>query len=128
MTSPENEKLVTNFCNLFTQPDIEKITALASESIEYHNMPWEPSFGHEAIRKLLGPFINPARCSKIEIHHTLSSGDIVMNERTETWEYEDVTVVLPVAGVFKVENGKISLWNDYFDEKTIQPLTDRLYK
>jgi len=128
MSCHENEQLVTKFCNLFTQPDIEKIAALTTEDVEYHNMPWETSFGHEAIRKLLGPFVNPARCSKMEIHHTMSRNDVVMNERTETWEYEGTVVVLPVAGVFRIREGKIALWNDYFDEKTIKPLIDQLYK
>lgn len=123
-----NVDLVTGFCNLFTQPDIEKIVALTNEDIVYHNMPWEPSNGHDAVRKLLGPFVNPASCTKMEIHRSFAEGDIVMNQRTETWEYKDVKVVLPVAGIFRIENGKIVHWNDYFDEKTIEPLIDILYK
>lgn len=122
-----NKNLVIDFCNLFLQPDIEKIAALTTEDVVYHNMPWEPSYGHEAIRKLLGPFVNPGRCTKMEIHHTLAEGDLVMNQRTETWEYKDVIVVLPVAGVFRIQAGKIAHWNDYFDEKTIKPLIDLLY-
>lgn len=43
MSCHENEQLVTKFCNLFTQPDIEKIAALTTEDVEYHNMPWETS-------------------------------------------------------------------------------------
>jgi len=26
---------------------------------------------------------------------------------------------LPVAGVFEIQNGKITLWRDYFDRQTI---------
>ncbi|EPB9494523.1 TPA: hypothetical protein L4Q76_001761 [Pseudomonas aeruginosa] len=78
-------------------------------------------------RKLLGPFVNPGRCTRMQIHRTMSQDDMVMNERTETWEYEGTTVVLPVAGVFRIEDGKIARWNDYFDEKTIKPLIERFY-
>jgi limonene-1,2-epoxide hydrolase len=123
-----NERFVTEFCNLFMQPDIEKIVALTTEDVVYHNMPWDPSYGHEAIRKLLGPFLNPCRCTKMEIHRTLSEADIVMNQRTETWEYEGVKVVLPVAGIFQVKDGRVACWQDYFNEETIWPLIKILYK
>ncbi|ERY35694.1 hypothetical protein Q067_02329 [Pseudomonas aeruginosa BL13] len=75
----------------------------------------------------MGPFVNPGRCTRMQIHRTMSQDDMVMNERTETWEYEGTTVVLPVAGVFRIEDGKIARWNDYFDEKTIKPLIERFY-
>ena len=56
--------------------------------------------------------------------HTLAEGDIVMNARDETWEHKGVKVVLPVAGVFRVRDGVITHWSDYFDVTTIQPLLD----
>jgi limonene-1,2-epoxide hydrolase len=124
----ENKKLVTDFCNLFMQSDIEKIVALTTEDIVYHNMPWNASYGHDSVRKLLGPFVNPGKCTRMEIHETIAEGNIVMNHRSETWEYNGISIVLPVAGVFRIEKGKIAHWNDYFDEKTISPLIEMLYK
>ena len=38
-----------------------------------------------------------------------------MNERIDTLVIGDVTTKLPVAGIFKVHDGKITEWRDYFD-------------
>ena len=38
-----------------------------------------------------------------------------MNERVDTLVIGDASTKLPVAGIFKIENGKITEWRDYFD-------------
>jgi limonene-1,2-epoxide hydrolase len=58
-----------------------------------------------------------------EILHQTSSGTlesgIVLNERNDRIEIHGRWTALPVAGVFKIRDGKISLWRDYFDKQTI---------
>jgi limonene-1,2-epoxide hydrolase len=58
-----------------------------------------------------------------EILHQTSSGTIndgiVMNERDDRVEIHGRWATLPVAGIFKIREGKISLWRDYFDRQTI---------
>jgi limonene-1,2-epoxide hydrolase len=55
--------------------------------------------------------------------HQTSSGTIdeatVMNERDDRVEIHGRWATLPVAGIFKIHKGKISLWRDYFDRQTI---------
>ena len=124
--SEANRKLVTDFCDRLLAGDTGKMVGYLSDDVLYHNMPWEPVTGHEGVRKVLSPLIDcdPCAITKMEIHHTLAEGDTVMNARDETWEHRGVKIVLPVAGVFRVADGKITHWSDYFDVATIQPLLD----
>jgi limonene-1,2-epoxide hydrolase len=52
-----------------------------------------------------------------------SSGDLmkgtVLNERDDRVEIHGRWTTLPVAGVFEIENGKLTLWRDYFDRQAI---------
>lgn len=129
--SAENEKKVTDFCNSLFDADMAKSVQYLSEDVEYHNMPWEPVTGHAGVRKVLDPFVHGENnlLEKMDISHTSSSGNTVMNERLETWTKGDVTVKLPVVGMFEFNSqGKICRWHDYFDAKTIAPLMEALKK
>jgi len=43
-----------------------------------------------------------------------------MNERTDRFEMGGRWIELPVAGLFTVQDGKITLWRDYFDDATFR--------
>lgn len=121
-----NERLVTDFCNALADGLAAMLPYLADDVL-YHNMPWEPVTGHAGVRQVLEPFIGSQKLlQKMEIKHTTSAGNVVMNERLETWVKGDVTVLLPVLGVFTIADGKIAKWCDYFDAGTVTPLTDAL--
>ena len=124
--SAENERLVTEFCQAFLEADIAKLLTYLSEDIVYQNMPWKPVTGHEEVRKVLTPFIHGANCALtgMEITHTTSSGNVVMNERLENWQKGAVSLDLPVMGVFEIEDGKIAKWRDYFDGPALTPLME----
>ena len=128
--SAENEKLVTDFCLSLQDADMGKLVAYLSEDVVYHNIPWQPVTGHAGVRQVLGPFIEgPNRASvKMDIKHTTSSGNTVMNERLETWTKGSVRLELPVLGVFELQNGKIRQWRDYFDAKSVAPLMEAVQK
>ena len=121
-----NEQLVTDFCNALAD-GLAAILPYLADDVLYHNMPWEPVTGHAGVRQVLEPFIGSQQLlQKMEIKHTTSAGNVVMNERLETWVKGDVTVLLPVLGVFTIADGKIAKWYDYFDAATVTPLTDAL--
>ena len=119
--SAENERLVTDFC-MGLQTEFAKTFERLAEDVDYLNVPMDPVKGREASRKFLEPFAPCLR--KMEILHTTSHGDVVMNERLETWVEGAVQVDLPVVGVFEIRNGKIAKWRDYFDLATIAPLLE----
>ena len=44
------------------------------------------------------------------------SGNVVLNERIDIFTHENGgQITLPVMGTLTVENGKITVWRDYFD-------------
>ena len=124
--STDNEQFVTDFCNSLTSGDMSRVVSYLSEDVFYHNMPWAPVNGHAGVHEVLDPFVNANLLEKMEIKHTSSSGNVVTNERLETWVKGDVRVLLPVLGVFTLTNGKITKWCDYFDSGTIAPLMEAL--
>ena len=113
--SAENEKLVTDFCNAWSTLDTDRILSYLSEDCFYHNIPMEPLVGHAAIRNFVEPFLKDAQSAEFEIKHTTSAGNVVMNERVDTFVMGPKTISLPVAGIFEITNGKIAAWRDYFD-------------
>lgn len=52
------------------------------------------------------------------ILHIAAAGNVVLAERLDKFVIGDRSVELPVAGVFEVRDGKISVWRDYFDMAT----------
>lgn len=123
--STTNEQLVTDFCEALADGGLSAILPYLAEDVLYHNMPWAPVTGHAGVCEVLEPFVGARNfLEKMEIKHTTASDNVVMNERRETWVKGEVTVVLPVLGVFTITDGKISTWCDYFDSGTIAPLME----
>ncbi len=113
--SAENEKLVTDFCAAWSKLNVDEILGYLTEDCFYHNIPMEPLVGHAAIRGFAEPFLKDAQSAVFEIKHTTSAGNVVMNERVDTFVMGPKTISLPVAGIFEITAGKISAWRDYFD-------------
>ena len=128
--STENEKIVTEFCQSLLGADMAKVVTYLSADVLYHNIPWEPVTGHAGVRQVLDPFIHGANCAitRMDIKNTTSSGNVVMNERVETWVKGSVRLELPVVGAFELKDGKITKWRDYFDSATIAPLMEAIQR
>jgi limonene-1,2-epoxide hydrolase len=116
--SAENEKIVTDFCKAWSRMNIEEILAFMSDDAVYHNIPLPPAKGKTAIRAVCDGFLKMADSMEFKILHTVSAGNLVMNERVDSFQFKGgKQASIPVAGVFEVSNGKISAWRDYFDMK-----------
>lgn len=126
--SMDNAQLVTEFCNCWQKGDMDEILSYLATDVVYQNMPWKPVVGHIGVRQVLGPFLQGDNCalSKMEIIYSTSTGNVVMNERLETWDKGDVHLELPVMGVFELQDDKIARWRDYFDSKAMRPLIEAL--
>jgi limonene-1,2-epoxide hydrolase len=76
--------------------------------------------GPEAIRAKLELGLGTLLRIPTTIHELIEQGDTVMVERTEVWHHRSgERATLPVAAVFKFRDGKIVLWRDYWDAKTL---------
>ncbi len=117
MTTPQTDPdlVVRAFCECWSRCDLDEMMSYFAADAVYHNIPMEPNVGHEAIRAFLTVFLESTSDLDFAVHHQVSAGNLVMNERTDTMTIGDKSVVLPVAGVFEVADGKIVAWRDYFD-------------
>lgn len=111
--STENEKIVTNFCNSLEDGDMAKSVQYLSEDVDYQNVGLSKVAGHAGVRELLDEWIDGDNqlLTKMDIKHTASTGNIVMNVRLERWALGDVAAYLPTMGMFELNNdGKICRW------------------
>ncbi|KAA9159320.1 limonene-1,2-epoxide hydrolase [Amycolatopsis acidicola] len=117
--STSDEELVTDFCVRWADPDPALLASYFTEDAVYHNIPMEPVRGRDAIREFIENFLKGFDGIDFEIHRQVSSGGLVMNERTDTLRKGDTATPLPVMGTFEIVDGKIAAWRDYFDLNTI---------
>ena len=110
------EKIVTEFCNAWPRKNVEELLAFFSDDAVYHNIPMEPVRGKAGIKAAINTFLPMAKSLQFKILHTAAAGNVVMNERVDIFDLGNgKTISLPVAGVFEVNNNKITAWRDYFD-------------
>ena len=114
----ENLQRVRSFINAWKRNDLDEIMSFFAEDCVYHNIPLEPMKGAKAIRAALDGFMQMLGAIEIDTKLQIAVGDTVMNERIDTFSPPGKgRYGLPVAGVFVVKNGKITVWRDYFDTR-----------
>ncbi|HEX5365383.1 MAG TPA: limonene-1,2-epoxide hydrolase family protein [Acidimicrobiales bacterium] len=111
---------VTEFIRRINAGDLEGALALCAEDIEYDNVPMDAVHGRDAAREFLAPMVGDGAGADWVVHQQVAEGDVVMNERTDGFRFGDTRVELPVAGLFRVRDGLITLWRDYFDMRTFE--------
>jgi limonene-1,2-epoxide hydrolase len=109
-----NDTMIREFLAAWERRDTEHIVNAFTDDGVYHSVPLTPIVGKAAIREFVAGFtdVPPGR---LEIHHQVAVGDIVMNERTDYITLNGAPVVLPICGVFEIEGGRIKAWREYFD-------------
>ena len=116
--STEAERIVNDFCKAFARKNIDEIMGFFTDDAVYHNMPMEPLKGTEAIRTAINSFLPGSDRIEFKILHTASNNNIVFNERMDMFDIGEKRIEVPVAGMFEIRGGKITLWRDYFDLQT----------
>ena len=110
------EKVVTEFCNAWPRKNIDELLGFFTDDAVYHNIPFEPARGKEAIRATINTFLPMAKSLHFKVLKSASAGNVVFNERVDVFDLGGgKTISLPVAGVFEITGSKISAWRDYFD-------------
>ena len=117
------DDLVREFIAALVARDLETAATMVTDDFEYDNVPMGKAFGPDGLKNTLNGFFS--MCTEIdwEILRQTSSGDLshgtVLNERDDRVHIHGRKATLPVAGVFEIRNGKLTLWRDYFDKQTI---------
>lgn len=116
--------VVRAFCAAFGRRDVDELMGFFTEDAVYHNIPLAPVQGTAGIRGLLEMFMKPAESVDFAMLHIAAGDGVVFTERVDTFVISGKKVVLPVAGVFELRDGKISAWRDYFDMATWSKQSD----
>jgi limonene-1,2-epoxide hydrolase len=109
------EEVVDRFMACFAAKDLDGALALVSDDVHYDNVPIGDMRGKDAMREFLTPLVGGNGPVEFEVHRKAASGNLVFNERTDRMVVKGKQIALPVAGVFEVDDGKITFWRDYFD-------------
>jgi limonene-1,2-epoxide hydrolase len=102
--------------------DFGAVAAHCTEDCVYEDVPYAEAtaVGPEAIRAKLELGLGSLERIPTTIHEIVERGDTMMVERTEVWHHKTgERATLRVAAVFKFRDGKICLWRDYWDAKTL---------
>jgi limonene-1,2-epoxide hydrolase len=112
-------EVVTALVAACERRDLDAVCALVTDDIEYDNVPIGKVFGPDGVRKVLSGGVM-AEADEVEwrVLAQTSGGDTVMNERVDRFRLNDRWIEIPIAAVFKVRDGRICLWRDYFDLDT----------
>ena len=116
--SASPEQVVNEFLEHINVMDLSSAIVLLSDNCEYDNVPMGKVFGRTQIYEYLLPMTE--RCTEIDwiTIRQAASGSLVMNERLDRFLWPHGWVEVPVAGIFEVVAGHITLWRDYFDLPT----------
>ncbi len=127
MSEPTPEALFGAFIERIEALDLDGACALVTDDVEYDNVPIGKSFGPDGIKAVLGPMLGPIEEVRFEVLRQVAVGPLVMNERVDRFRAGERWLELPVAGVFEVTGGKISLWRDFFDMRSFEEQLQGLF-
>ena len=117
-------RTVQLFIEAIERRDLDAALALVADDCVYDNVPVGPVRGPDGIRRILAPLVETSDEVDWPVLRTASIGDVVLNERLDRFRSGDRWIELPVAGVWEVVDGRITLWRDYFDLATYRRQLD----
>ena len=110
--------VVADFLTAFEAMDFDTALGFIAPNCEYTNVPMGSATGPEGVRGVLEPFFEPIDENDFVIHRKAVEGKVVFYERLDRHRLGDAWRELPVTGVFEVEDGRITVWREYFDLAT----------
>jgi limonene-1,2-epoxide hydrolase len=114
-----DEHAVIRLWKALSDRDWEAVKSFLSADCVYVDMPLGPTLaarGPEDIVKRLRIGFEPLVGYQNHDGVLLSNGSDVMYEHSETWNWASgETAVLQYVSVHRVEDGKVTLWKDYWD-------------
>lgn len=126
-------KVVREFLASWQSGDIDKVMSFFASDVYYANHPSlsgaDPVIkGLDNIRAFLSPFLRKDPLTvpftfRTEIDNVIAGEDGVAVERRDVFDSGQLHLAVPVAAMFRVKDGKISYWVDYFDGAAFGPVT-----
>lgn len=109
------QETVNEFIRRVCAKDLDGACELVSDEVEYDNVPMGKNHGPDEMKAFLAPMLGDMEVDFI-VHREAATGNVVLNERTDRFSVGGKDYDIAVAGVFELnDQGRISLWRDYFD-------------
>jgi limonene-1,2-epoxide hydrolase len=106
--------VVENFLNALAAQDFGTTDALLADDLVYQNVGLPTFRGGARVRKMLRSAQGRVGF-EVKFHRNVADGGTVLNERTDAVVFGPLRLQFWVCGVFEVDDGRITLWRDYFD-------------
>lgn len=109
-------QVVLAFCKLMVKRNAEALRPLLADDAVYQNVGKPPFAGASAIvENLASQFAAFPDSYQYRVVSVVADGDVVLTERLDMIRNaEGVLHGVPVMGAFKVHDGRISRWTDYW--------------
>ncbi len=111
--------VVNAFMHAMEKKDYDTGLQFVADDCVYVNGPVGTMHGPAGVRAMLEPFFEPILENIFVVRRELVSGATVVLERLDRHRLPGGWVELPVTGVFEVHDGRINVWNEYFDVATL---------
>ena len=119
-----NREIVSDYMNAWNSGDLDRVMSFLAEDCVYHNVPVPEVRGKQNIREAFVRFAQHMTGIELIILNAAATDDVVMNDRIDRFTLKNGKMLdLPVAGVFKLRDGKIVLHKDYFNYPTWKDAT-----
>jgi limonene-1,2-epoxide hydrolase len=113
---------ILDFIDAWNDNDMDRVHAFMAEDIFYHNVPMEPIVGRTAAREFADAFgVGTKMKADWQLVSIAENGEHVLTERIDSFTNpEGKKISVPLMGSFRVRDGVITEWRDYFDLPTFE--------
>jgi limonene-1,2-epoxide hydrolase len=110
----EPEAVVRRFFELLIAREAAAAAELLADDVEWRNTGMPTIRGARLVGRMLRDLERRRITFSADLHHVAADGPIVLTERTDYLGAGPFTADFWVCGTFRVENGRIVLWDDHF--------------
>ncbi len=106
--------VVRRFFDLLIAQEAAAAAELLADDVEWRNTGLPTLRGGRRVGGILRDMEQRRISFSAELHHVAADGDIVLTERTDYLGRGRFRTDFWVCGTFRVEDGRIALWDDHF--------------
>lgn len=109
------DTIVNRFLEAVEQKNYETISELLAPNIAYTIVSLPTFRGKKLVFSLIKTVLRKGTALQVKKLNVSFNGNVVLTERIDVVIIGPLHVGSWVCGTFEVENGKITIWRDYFD-------------
>lgn len=95
--------------------DVRRAVDLVDDDIAYTNVGMPTIHGRGRVTRVLSGLARPNMAFEVYLHAISAEGPVVLTERTDVITVGRFRAQFWVCGRFEVDDGRITVWRDYFD-------------